>query len=178
MSKKFILGLMITTLSLAANAEDLGRSIPVSARLKSALSSCKVEQFSDFMACPRAEKLAFQSESDLQKYLSEEGPYRPTPSNARRSYLLLKDSISHQSDISELLAELEVEDTDKAVEESNSLTSVLPSLKTYLNESSSRGIEFYTDADTDWAASVSARAVLLVNRAQKTITIILHGDIE
>lgn len=177
MLSKVLLSLLISTSAGTLFAQENGRSIAVDTQLQTALASCQINLLTDKIACPIAMKLAFQSARSLRDYLRS-GPYRVTRENHNRSYRMLRENIEEYLELDEHIDALDPADRPAAMAEADSLRSVLHPLQIYLGQQEARGLELYTAADTQWNSGEDAKGVLIVNRADKTVTIILHGGVE
>ena len=137
------------------------------------------ESLFDFYACPKIERFQYKAAADLKKlpdFLKSKG-LEPVASNAEAAVKVIEESISSPiGAVSEIRPGLETEDLeifDKAFSKYRTVTS---EFLVAITAAAKNADEVFVDDDTYWAPSVNARAMVLVNKEKKGVTIVWHGD--
>jgi hypothetical protein len=123
----------------------------------------------DYTAAPRAERYSLVTAPSMNKvmrFMEAELGLEVKEATAAEAAELIGNSMRDQ-----------LPGLEQSVEESKEVyLETIAFLEKYLAEQQAKGGKIFMDADTYWAPSVNARAVVVVNPSMTTVTVILHGD--
>ncbi|MGE0615889.1 MAG: hypothetical protein AB7P04_09625 [Bacteriovoracia bacterium] len=169
------LGLLTLGSAVGAFANDSYRRVRLAGDTKQALERCvegvEAGMATDVVACPVVKRYEVKNlKRALKVLLADEGVSDAVLLPSHFALAKLIDSINAQQAQVEESCEGHMEPAREA------LVNVKKELRQLVSLNARAGGYALFEADTYWAPSVNARALVLVNPKDLTVTIVMHGD--